>query len=81
MNIIEFPLGDLPDVAKMLRKLADDIDAGEYGAVDACAVVMTGFGLDVFGFGPNGNADRTIFLLEAGKAQLVSTLRSQYADS
>lgn len=51
------PSAKLQDVPAMLRRLADDIEANEYGAVKEAVVVTSGDGLDVFGF---GSADGTM---------------------
>ena len=45
------PSAKLQDVPAMLRRLADDIEAGEYGEVQETAVVVSGAELEVFGFG------------------------------
>ena len=42
-KIVKFPSPEpLPLVSERLRELADSIDAGEYGVVDAGALVLTG---------------------------------------
>lgn len=39
-EIVELPKATLQDVAKVLRAIADEIDAGEYGSVQSAAVVL-----------------------------------------
>lgn len=51
------PSAKLQDVPAMLRKLADDMEAGEYGRVMEAAVVISGNELNLFGF---GTADGTV---------------------
>jgi hypothetical protein len=51
------PSAKLQDIPAMLRRLADDIEAGEYGEVREAVCVTHGSGLDVFGF---GSADGTV---------------------
>lgn len=53
----------------MLRRLADDIEAGEYGQVSEAAVVTNGDRFNVFGF---GTADGTVthYLFGCGMAKL-----------
>ena len=42
-KIVQFPSPEpLPRISDRLRELADSIDAGEYGVVDAGALVLTG---------------------------------------
>jgi hypothetical protein len=45
------PSANLQDIPAMLRKLADEVERGEHGEVVECAVVTSGDGLNVFGFG------------------------------
>lgn len=63
----------LPDVAAMLRRLADDIDGGEYGEVREAVVVTNGARFDVFGF---GTADGTVshYLLGCGMTRLQQAI-------
>lgn len=51
------PSVKLQDVPAMFRKLADDIEAGEYGEVREAVAVVSGEALEVFGF---GTADGTV---------------------
>ena len=47
-KIVKFPSSEpLPLVSERLRELADSIDAGEYGMVDAGVLVLTGNHPDV----------------------------------
>lgn len=56
-NVFKFPKSNLSDVPAMLRKLADDIAAGEYGDVPLCLVVLPHAGEwpTIFGYGPEGD--------------------------
>lgn len=56
-NVFRFPRSNLSDVPGMLRKLAEDIEAGEHGDVPLCLVVLPRDGEwpAVFGFGPTGD--------------------------
>lgn len=54
--VADLPVSDLSDVPAMLRKLADDIEAGTLGTVHAAAVVLEAPGLPAYGFGPNAHA-------------------------
>uniref|UniRef100_A0A9E7ZNB0 Uncharacterized protein n=1 Tax=Bosea sp. NBC_00436 TaxID=2969620 RepID=A0A9E7ZNB0_9HYPH len=56
-NVVRFPKSNLSDVPAMLRKLADDIEAGERGDVSLCLVVLPrpGDWPAIFGFGPEGD--------------------------
>jgi hypothetical protein len=63
------PSAKLADIPAMLRRLADDIEAGVYGRVPEAAVVTSGDSLNVFGF---GGADGTVshYLLCCGARKL-----------
>jgi len=72
MNIVEFPLPNLNDIPALLRRLADDIENGSYGAPDAFAAVMeTDEGISLFGFGTADNM-RSIGLFSVGQTVLAS---------
>lgn len=68
LNVVPLPTRNLNDIAAMARKLADDIDGGEYGSTNACIVVLeSDTGLVTFGWGDADDSMRVIGLLEAGK--------------
>ncbi len=71
LNVVDFPLVNLRDVAGMLRNLADKIEANEYGDVGCCAVSMLADKLCVFGFGSDAQADAVICTLQAGALKLL----------
>jgi hypothetical protein len=50
-KIHALPSAALPDVAGMLRNMADNIDAGKYGAANGAVVVLHASSLEVFGLG------------------------------
>lgn len=55
-EIIELPKGTVADIPRVLRAIADQIEAGEYGAVIAAALVVEaeGGGIRTFGGGAFG---------------------------
>lgn len=63
---------DLMDAPAKLRRLADDIEAGEYGQVHGVAVVVRAvFALPVvLGFGPHSDATATFETLHVGANRL-----------
>lgn len=60
LKVVKLPSADLPNTATMLRKMADDIDKGEYGIVHGAAVVLDAWQHPSFGF---GSVDGTTFHL------------------
>lgn len=67
------PLRDytLRDVAPTLRRIADEVEQGKYGAVGCCGVVIMGDTINVFGMGPDSEGPSTAMVLHAGFMQLA----------
>lgn len=63
-NILEFNAPDYRNPVKALRNLADQIEAGKFGEVGSCGVVIFGDTLEIFGSGAE-NDRQTISLLFA----------------
>lgn len=59
------------DTSAMLRKVADQVDAGDYGEVGEIAFVIMGDKVSVFGFGPSQDGTSTATLLQAGAMRLI----------
>ena len=71
LNVVQFPAFDYRDPAKTLRNLADDIDAGKFGEVGSCGVVVFGDTMEVFGSGVDSDGP-TIALLFSAAAHRFS---------
>lgn len=54
------------DPAATLRRVADQIEAGEYGEVNHAGLVIHGETLEVFGMGKDSEAESVAMLLHAG---------------
>jgi hypothetical protein len=63
------PSAELQNIPLMLRRLADDIETGEYGKVVECAVVTNSGKIEVFGYG-SADGTTTHYLLGCGMARL-----------
>lgn len=48
MKIVQIPIAKQTDAQTILRNIADEIDAGKYGAIECCAIVIMGDELSVF---------------------------------
>ena len=59
------------DIPAMLRRMADDIEAGTYGDVSEAAFVLCGDTLEVFGWGPDQDGATSATLLQAGAMRLI----------
>ena len=62
---------NLLDVPGTLRRIADSIEAGEYGVVGGATVVLDGDGLEVFYAGTGEAAPNAHLLLHAGAAKMM----------
>lgn len=74
-TIHALPSAELQDIPSMLRKIAEAIEAGEYGDVTEAAVVTNGDEIQVFGL---GRADGTVthYLLACGQRRLEDPMLS-----
>lgn len=74
-NVFKFPRSNLSDIPAMLRKLADDIEAGDHGEVPLCLVVLpvSGEWPAIFGFGQEGDTTDAALIghLELAKSFFV----------
>lgn len=60
------------EVAKTLRHIADDVDAGNHGDVQTLAMVMLGDrGVQTFGIGPASSSGDVVIAFQAGSAFVV----------
>jgi hypothetical protein len=65
LNVIDFPVPDYREPVKSLRNLADQIEAGDFGEVTSCGVVIFGDTMDVFGSGTDSAAPTIALLFNA----------------
>lgn len=63
-----------------LRKIADSIEAGEYGDVTQCAVVLFGDDLKIFGMGPDSEATSIGMLFSAAHLRVAKALEEHGQD-
>lgn len=64
------------DPVAMLRRLADDIEAGKYGEVGCVGVALLGDTMEVFGYGSDSEAPSVALLLHAGFMRMSGALES-----
>jgi hypothetical protein len=62
------------DPAATLRKIAGQIEAGNYGPVGSIALVVLGDTMEVFGAGPDAEAPSIALLLHSGFLRLSRSL-------
>lgn len=73
LNVVPLPHHTLQDIPRVLRAIADEIEADEYGKVEMLAVVMQTDVGNVHTFGAGG-ADyyRAMAMFQLGIANLVA---------
>lgn len=78
-NVLAFPKSNLSDIPYMLRKLADDIEAGIYGEISLCLALLPELEEPLFGFGPDGNTSDAALIghLELAKAGVIKASLSE----
>jgi len=59
-NLVEFPRPTLADISRVLRAIADECDAGDYGDVYMAAIVLRNHDGEIHTFGGGGGADADI---------------------
>lgn len=80
LNVIEFPTWDYRDPVKALRNLADDIEAGKFGAVGSCGVVIMGDTLEVFGSGVDSQGPAIALLFNAAALRFAREIEAHGRD-
>jgi len=74
MTVIAFPGKQKADIAKEAREFADNLDAGEFGNVEAAMVITSGGSLQCHYWGEGINIVEAIAMLETAKFNLVQKL-------
>lgn len=59
-----------------LRKIADEIERGEYGEVGCLAVALLGDTFEVFGAGVDSDGPAVSTLLQAGVTRIVNSIET-----
>jgi hypothetical protein len=68
------------DPVATLRRIADEIEAGEYGGVGSAAIVILGDTMEVFGMGEDSEPASVALLLHAGFLRLSGAVESHGRD-
>lgn len=74
LKVIQIYASNARDPVATMRKIADAMEAGEYGAVGSCAIVLLGDQMQVFGMGNDAEAPSIALLLHAGFMRLARSL-------
>lgn len=71
LKVVELYENNYRDPVATLRTIANQIEAGEYGAVGCAALVLMGDTVEVFGMGVKSDGAETAVLLYAGALRLT----------
>jgi hypothetical protein len=74
VKLLKFAAPNPNDIAASLRALATEIERGDLGDIQACAVSMLSDGVSIFGFGPRSDLFATVAVLQAGATLAISCL-------
>ena len=80
LNVVTLCDSNYRDPVATLRKIADAIEAGEYGEVGCAGLVILGDTTEVFGMGQDSEAPSVAMLLHAGFMRLVSAVEGHGRD-
>ena len=72
LKVVTLNESNFRDPVATLKKIADEIEQGEYGHVGCVGVVVLGNSLEVFGAGEDSAGPSVASVLSAGHIKLVS---------
>lgn len=70
LKVVQLYESNIRDPAATLRKIADEIEAGDFGPVGCAALVILGDTMEVFSMGEDSEAPAAGMLLHAGFMRL-----------
>jgi hypothetical protein len=74
VKLLQFAPPNPNDIAASLRALASEVERGDLGEVQACAVSLLSDSISVFGFGSRSDWFATVSVLQAGAQYAISCL-------
>lgn len=74
LKVVSLHESNYRDPVATLRKIADEIEAGDFGSVGCVAVTILGDTMEVFGMGPDSEAPSVALLLHAGFLRLSGAI-------
>jgi len=76
MKVVEFKREDWRDPVRTLRKLADDLESGQFGTckVGVLAMMNEAGEVKAFGFGPTADDLQALALFRLGEQKLIDVL-------
>lgn len=80
LNVVPIYESNMRDPVAFLRKIADEIEAGDFGAVGCLALVLLGDKMEVFAAGIDSEAPSAALLLHAGFTRLSNSIEQHGRD-
>lgn len=80
MKVVTIHESNYRQAAPTLRIIADEIEAGDYGAVGCVAIAVMGEKLDVFGAGPESDASTVHLVFHAAAIKMAGALLTEEVD-
>jgi hypothetical protein len=80
LNVVAFPVPEYRDPAKMLRNIADEIEAGEHGEVGTIAIAVFGDTMEVFGGGPDSDGPTCALVFQAAALRFTQEIERHGRD-
>lgn len=74
LKVVTLQDSNFRDPVATLRKIADEIESGNYGEIGTVGVVLLGNTMEVFGFGADSEAPSVALLLHAGFMRLSKSI-------
>jgi len=71
LNVVDFPVPEYRNPVKMLRNIADDIEAGIHGDITSITIVTFGETMEVFAGGSDADAPTCALLLNAASLRFA----------
>jgi hypothetical protein len=80
LNVVTLQESNYRDPVATLRTIADQIEAGDYGAVGCVGLVLMGDTVEVFGMGADSDGAAVAVLLNAGVLRLTRAVEQHGKD-
>jgi hypothetical protein len=75
LKVVTLHESNYRDPVATLRLIADQMEAGKYGAVGCCSVVLFGDTLQIFGMGPDSESPTVHLVLCAAAREFEEIIR------
>lgn len=74
LKVVTLHESNFRDPSATLRRIAEEIDSGDYGSVTCLALVVLGTKMELFTAGPDSDATSCALLFQAANLRLAKTI-------